>query len=184
VTESDPVAALAAQLSELRGHLARLTGETGALRARHSEDYGHVMVLLLEVKKLSEKIDAAIARRQADEPAAPYWAGLDRDEYAARLGELREWVEQFARVQWPAYMTKIPECWAAHPEAVWELSNLMTEWGRIHADADNRDLQAALWFFERWLPGVLGRLAAAVKCDVAGCRMVRSSPWERSPPRY
>ena len=56
--------------------------------------------------------------------------------------------------------------------------------GRIYADPDNRPLQDALWFFERWLPGVLARLGQAVRCDVAGCRLTRSSPWERSPPRY
>jgi hypothetical protein len=81
-------------------------------------------------------------------------------------------------------MARLAPCWANHPEAVWELSNLMTEWARIYGDPDSRPLQDALWFFERWLPGVLGRLAAAVKCDVAGCRLASSSPWERSPPRY
>ena len=185
MTEPDPVAALAAQLDELRGQLARYTGETGHLRARLEADSGQVLMLRLEIKKLGEKLDAAIARRQADEPPAPYWIGLDRDEGAARLGELRAWVEQVARVQWPAYMARIAPCWANHPEAVWELSNLMTEWARIYSDPDNRPLQDALWFFERWLPGVLGRLAQAVKCDVTGCRLARSSPWERSPPpRY
>ncbi len=61
MTEPDPIAALAAQLEQLRGQI-------GSLRARHSEDYGHVMVLMLEVRKPGEKIDAAIARRQAGEP--------------------------------------------------------------------------------------------------------------------
>jgi hypothetical protein len=184
VTEPDPIAALAAQLEELRGQLARYTGETGHLRARLEEDSGQVLMLRLEIKKLSEKIGAAIARRNADEPPAPYWFGLDGDEHAAELAELRAWVERVARVQWPGYMARIAPCWANHPEAVWELSNLMTEWSRIYGDPDSRPLQDALWFYERWLPGVLGRLAQAVKCDVAGCRLARSSPWERSPPRY
>lgn len=175
MTGPDPIAALAAQLEELRG-------QVGSLRARHSEDYGHVMVLLLEVKRLGEKIDAAIARRQTDEPMAPYWLGLNREEHAARLGEVRAWVEQVARVQWPGYLSKLPPCWPAHAEAAWELSNLMTEWVRIYGDPDNRPLQDALWFFERWLPGVLSRLGAALKCDVSGCRLAKSSPWERSPP--
>ena len=38
--------------------------------------------------------------------------------------------------------------------------------------------------FDSWLSGVLGRLAQAFKCGVAGCRPTRSSPWERCPPRY
>jgi hypothetical protein len=181
VTEPDPIAALAAQLEDLRGQLARYTGETGRLRARLDEDSGQVVMLRLEIKQLGQKIEAAIARRQTDEPPAPYWLGLNRDEGMARIAELREWVERVARVQWPAYMTKVPPCWPNHGEAVWELSNLMTEWRRVYADEDNRDLQAALWYFERWLPGVLGRLGAALKCDVAGCRAV---PRDRSPPRY
>jgi hypothetical protein len=60
----------------------------------------------------------------------------------------------------------------------------MAEWLRVYGDEDNRPLQDALWFHERWLPGVLGRLGHAIKCDVTGCRLARSSPWERSPPRY
>lgn len=184
MTEPDPIAALAAQLEDLRGQLARYTGETGHLRARLAEDSGQVVMLRLEIKQLGEKIEAAIARRNADEPPAPYWLGLSREEHAARLAELRSWVEDFARVQYPGYLASLPPCWPAHPEAAWELSNLMTEWVRIYGDPDNRDLQAALWFHERWLPGALTRLRQAVKCDAAGCRAVRSSPWERSPPRY
>ena len=184
MTEPDPIAALAAQLEELRGQLARYTGETGHLRARLEADSGQVLMLRHEIKKLGQKITAAIASREADEPPAPYWPGLRPDEYAAELGQLRAWVDRFARVQWPGYMDRIAPCWANHPEAVWELSNLMTEWTRIYGDPDNRPLQDAMWFYERWLPGVLGRLAQSVKCDVAGCRLTRSSPWERSPPRY
>jgi hypothetical protein len=184
VTEPDLITALAAQLEELRGQLARYTGETGQLRARLEEDSGQVMMLRLEIKKLGEKIEAAIARRDAGEPQAPYWPGLGQEEYAAGLAELRTWVERVARVQWPGYMAKLAPCWVNHPEAVWELSNLMTEWARIYGDPGNRSLQDALWFFERWLPGTLGRIGQAVKCDVAGCRLARSSPWERPSPRY
>jgi len=36
---------MAAQLGQLRGQI-------GSLMARHSEDHGHVMVLMLEVRKL------------------------------------------------------------------------------------------------------------------------------------
>jgi len=176
MTEPDPIAALAAQLEDLRGQI-------GALRARHGEDYGHVMVLLAEVKKLSEKIDAATARRQADDPPAPYWLGLSKDEHAARLAELRAWVERVGLVQYPGYFAKLPPCWPAHPEAVIELSTVMAEWSRVYGDPDNRPLPDALMWNDRWLPGVLGRLAAVIKCDVSGCRLVKSSPWERSPPR-
>jgi hypothetical protein len=184
VTEPDPVAALAAQLEELRGRLLRAEGETGQLRARMDDFSGQDMLMLLGIKKLGQKLDEATAKLQAADPQAPFWLRLGDGEHAARLGELRDWVDRFARVQYPGYLARLPDCWANHPEAVWELSNLMTEWVRVYGDEDNRDLQAALWWHERWLPGVLGRLAQAVKCDATGCRASRSSPWERAPPRY
>ena len=52
MTEPDPIAALAAQLEELRGQLARYTGETGHLRARLEADSGQVLMLRHEIKKL------------------------------------------------------------------------------------------------------------------------------------
>jgi regulator of replication initiation timing len=188
VTEPDPVAALAAQLDELRGQLARYTGETGHLRARLAEDSGQVVMLRLEIKQLAEKIDEQIdavnARRQAEKPQAPYWLGLTKDEHAARLARLRAWVDQVGLVQYAEYFGKLPPCWPSHPAAVIELSTVMAEWVRIYGDPDSRPLPDALVWNDKWLPGVLGRLAAAIKCDVSGCRLVQSSPWERSPPRY
>jgi hypothetical protein len=73
LTEPDPIAALAAQLEELSGQLARYTGETGHLRARLDADSGQVVMLRLEIKHLGGKTAAAIARRDADEPQAPCW---------------------------------------------------------------------------------------------------------------
>ncbi len=184
MAEPDPVAALAAQLEELRGQLARYTGETGHLRAKLAEDSGQVVMLRLEIKQLGEKIAAAIARRQADEPPAPYWLGLDREEHAARLGQLRAWVEQVGLTQYGDYFAKLPPCWPSHPAAVIELSTVMAEWVRIYGDPDNRPLPDALVWHDKWLPDVLGRLAVAIKCDVSGCRLVKPSPWELSPSRY
>jgi hypothetical protein len=58
-------------------------------------------------------------------------------------------------------------------EAVWELSALKTEWERIYADPENGDNQGLLNWHDRLLPGVLGRLADAIKCDVTGCTLSR-----------
>ena len=183
MTEPDPIAALAAQLAEVRGQLARYTGETGHLRARLDTDSGQVVMLRLQVKQLSERLEEATRKRATDEPPTPYWLGLSNDEHAARLAELRAWVEQVGLVQYQGYFAKLPPCWPRHPEAVIELSTVMTEWVRIYADPDSRPLQDALVWNDKWLPGVLGRLAAAIKCDVSGCRL-DSPAWGRSPPRY
>jgi hypothetical protein len=184
LTDPDPIAALAAQLEELRGQLARSQGEVGALRARLEEFSGTDLVMLTAIKQQGEKLDAAIARLQSADPPAPFWLRLDDAERTDRLTEVRDWVERFLRVQYAEYAATLAPCWEAHPAAVWELSNLMAEWLRVYGDEDNRPLQDALWFHERWLPGVLGRLGQAIKCDVTGCRLARSSPWGRSPPRY
>ena len=92
------------------------------------------------------------------------------------LAELSEWVETFLRRHYPGYAARLPRCWASHPEAVWELSTLRAEWERIYSDEDNRDLQGALAWHDRWFPGVLGRLAASIKCDESGCRMPAARP--------
>jgi hypothetical protein len=182
--DPDPDATLAAQVAHLRGELSRYAGEVGGLRARMEEFTGRDMAQLLEIKKLGEKLDEALTRHQATDPPAPFWRGLDREGHAARLAELRDWVERFARVEYPGYLAKLPPCWPNHREALWELSNLMTEWVRVYGDPDNRDLQAALWWHERWLPGAIQRLGQAIRCDATGCSLARSSPYERSPPRY
>ena len=170
MAESDPVADLAAQLEQLRGELS-------AFRARweaklKAEGIGGTMTLLLEVKHLRERLDEALDKRQLKPPPAPWWC-VDEAEGRAMLAELREWVETFLRRHYPGYAGRLPRCYANHPEAVWELSTLRAEWERIYADEDNRDLAGALVWHDRYLPGVLARLAGSVKCDEAGCRMAR-----------
>jgi hypothetical protein len=185
LTEPDPVAALAAQLEELRGQLARYTGETGHLRARLDADSGQVVMLRLEIKHLGEKIEAAIARRDADEPQAPYWLGLTPEEHAAALARLRAWVEQVGLTQYRDYFAKLPPCWPSHPAAVIELSTVMAEWVRIYgSDPDNRPLQDALVFNDKWLPGVLGRLHHAIGCSTMGCHLEELADRARPTSRY
>ena len=46
---------------------------------------------------------------------APFWLGLSEAEHAARLAEVRAWVERVAFVQWPDYMTRLAPCWAEPP---------------------------------------------------------------------
>jgi hypothetical protein len=145
VTEPDPVTALAAQLEELRGQLARYTGETGHLRARLEADSGQVLMHRHEIKKPGQKITAALASRETDAPPAPYWTGLSREEFAAESGERQAWVDRVARVRWPGYMARIAPCWPNHPEAVWDLDltgpdaiALVSQPPRVPAPQDER----------------------------------------------
>ena len=184
MTEPDPIAALAAQLEQLRGELSRYEGKTGQLAARLDKDSGQVVMLRLEIKHLGEKIEAAIARRDAEEPQAPYWLGLSKEDRAAAVAQLRAWVEQVGLVQYREYFAKLPPCWPSHPAAVIELSTVMTEWIRIYDDPASRPLQDALVFNDKWLPGVLGRLRTTITCDIRGCHLEEMARLPRSPPRY
>lgn len=167
-TEPDPVAGLAAQLEQLRGQWARSQGEIGALRERLNGSTSQVMLLLVAVKQLARRLDEALAKRRLAPPPAPWWC-VSEAEGRPMLAELRSWVD-FTTTHYPAYMARLPACWPNHPEAVWELSTLKAEWERVYGDEDNRDLAGALWWHERWLPGVIARLGKAITCDLSGCR--------------
>jgi hypothetical protein len=176
MTDPDPVAALAAQLEELRGQLARSQGDIGALKARMDNDVvSQTMLLRLEVKRLAEALAKAVEKRQLAPPPAPWWC-VAPAEGEAMLADLRGWVETFLRPHYADYLTGIPACVLAHPAAVWELSTLRAEWDRIFADADNRDLAGSLAWHDRYLPGVLTRLKAVIRCDESGCLRTRRGP--------
>ena len=175
MTEPDPLAALAAQVEELRGQLARSQGDIGHLRERLEAGSSQTAMLRLDVKQSRDELAEAIGKRRLKPPPAPWWR-VTRDEGEAMLADLREWVETFLRPHYPDYTTRLPACWANHFEAVWELSTLRAEWQRIYDDEDNRDLRGALNWHDRLLPGVLDRLATAIRCDEAGCRIARRPP--------
>jgi hypothetical protein len=174
VAEHDTLAALAAQVDDLRGTVARLHAVVTQWNARlETEGIGATLVLRAEVTRLAGQLSQAVSANRLSPPPAPYWLGLTRDQYAGQLAGLRSWVETFLRVHYPGYAARLRPCWPDHPEAVWELSDLMREWVRVYGDEDNRDLPGALWWHERWLPGVLARLEKAIGCDEAGCRRTR-----------
>jgi hypothetical protein len=173
MTEPDPVAALGAELAELRGQLARTQGEVGYLKARIENDSGQVVMYRLEIKQLRERLEEAVAKRRLAPPPAPWWV-VDEATGRELLAALRGWVDQHLRRHYPGYLARLPRCWPNHGEAVWELSTICAEWERVYADEDNRDLAGALTWHDRYLPETISRLAEAIKCDETGCRIARS----------
>lgn len=171
MTEPGPVAALAAQLEQLRGQLARTQGELGAVRERLETETSQTLLLRVEVKRQSEELAEAIEKRKLKPPPAPWWSA-GRDQAEAQLAELRGWVDGFFRRHYPGYAAQLEACWWRHMEAVWELSALKTEWERIYTDPENGDLQGLLNWHDRLLPGALSRIAAASTCNEAGCQRV------------
>jgi hypothetical protein len=172
LTEPDPVAALAAQLEQLRGQLARTQGEVGYLRERYEDEAGPAMLALSQVKQVREELAEAIEKRKLKPPPAPWWL-VDRDQAEAMLADLRGWFDGFLARQYPGYASRLAPCWWRHMEAIWELSALKTEWERIYPEPENGDNQGLLNWHDRLLPGVLSRLAEVIKCDVTGCKLPR-----------
>jgi hypothetical protein len=164
----EPVTRLAARLDTLHGQIT-------ALKARLDNDViGKHLTALAEIKQLRARIQdlealnlaeqlAGLARTVTDAldtppagPPAPYWIGLDPCQHATQLTELRQWTDTVLRTEYGGY--QVPACWASHPHAIWELSTLAAEWHRTY-NRKRPDLDRALEFHDRWLPGTIRRLA-------------------------
>jgi hypothetical protein len=184
MSADDAVTALAMRLEEL----AREVDEASQAAARDRQDVaaaktavaqwnarltvegiGPTLAMRRDIKNLSERIDAlaktlgtALDQGKLKAPRGPRWDNLSRDQEAAQLARLRDWVNGILRCQYPGY--KLPDCWAAHREALWELGALHAEWQRVFDDPLGADLESMLWFHERWLPGTLSRLNKVITC--------------------
>jgi hypothetical protein len=141
-------AALAAQLASLRGQVRAIFA-----RLDHAGLSGD-RNLAAELQALADTVTQTLDTRPHG-PAAPCWIGLSPDDHAARLAELRQWADTILRREYGGY--PLPACWAAHPHAIWELSTLAAEWHRTY-DRKHPDLNRALEFHDRWLPGAMRRV--------------------------
>jgi hypothetical protein len=161
----ESTAALAAKIVELKALVSELKGRvegyqlTAMLAGKQSS---RVSELAEKVGKLS----AAVAASAPSEPAL-VWDGTD----PAQLSELAKWVDMHLRVAYEAYTRPIVHnCWAHHPEALWELGNLWCEWRRIY-EGEVPLLDASLNWHDRWLPGVLARLKNVMNGCIGECSL-------------
>ena len=167
-------AALAAQIATVRGQVA-------ALKTRLDNDViGKQLVALAEIKRLRSQVTelahVAAETRDSDRqhgPAAPYWIGRDRAEYAAQLAELRQWADTVLRREYGGY--QLAACWDNHPHAIWELSTLAAEWHRTYS-SNRPSLDRALEFHDRWLPGTMRRVAEITRRCNPECAVRRHNP--------
>ena len=180
--DNDAIAALAIQVEQLSHQLDQARQDAAAAKATVAQwnarleqgGIGATLMMRRDFTKLDEKVEGlaatladAMEHEKLTAPSAPRWDNLDQADEAAQLAELREWVNGVLRAQYPEYI--LPGCWEAHHVALWELGNLHAQWRRVYGDPRGVDLEAALWFHERWLPGALARLNRAISPD-AGCR--------------
>ncbi len=109
-------------------------------------------------------------------PPAVRWADLDEAQASAVRADLAQWVTEVLFVIYPSARDAIRECWLAHADAVTEVSVTWLEYRRVFTP-DKPPLADALVFHDRWLPGMLRRVAAiTAKCSgVAGCIISRGN---------
>jgi hypothetical protein len=161
-TPDPAIAALAVQLAGLKDNLAQARDELETAK-----------------RELADRIDqiasdlAAQAEHDPKGPPATFWPTLDADAKKAALTLLTQWVA--AMREWhPHYFTSIEDCWAAHPEAVIELHNIMTEFTRVYKKK-HPSLADAILLYDRWLPGMLRRCGEVMKnCGPARCSRDRN----------
>jgi hypothetical protein len=162
----DAAAALAVQVAALRGQVrlifARLdkAGLTGDLN------------LADRFAELARTVAQALDTPPHG-PAAPCWIGLSPQDHAAQLAELRQWADTILRREYGGY--QLPGCWANHPHAIWELSTLAAEWHRTY-NRRRPDLDRALEFHDRWLPGTMRRIADITRRCNPECAARRPAP--------
>jgi hypothetical protein len=162
----ESLAALAVQVAALRGQVSLINKRLDRAGLRGDLDLAARFEDL--ARTVADALDAAAPRG----PAAPYWIGLDRDTYAARLAELQQWADTVLRQQYGSY--ELRDCWPNHPQAIWELSTLAVEWHRTYGNT-RPDLARALEFYDRWLPNTMSRITDMTRTCIPGCVMLRRS---------
>ena len=171
----ESLAALAAQVADLRGQLHALNERLD--RAGLHADLN----LTARFDQLAQTVTDALETAAPCGPAAPYWIGLDRDTYHVHLADLRHWAHTVLRQHYGGY--ELPDCWPRHIHAIWELSTLAAEWHRTYSQACP-DLARALEFYDRWLPGTMRRITDITRNCMPQCAMLRTPGDRAAHPRY
>ena len=118
----ESLAALAVQVADLCGQVRDINERLDQAGVRADLD------LAARFEDLAQTVADALEAAAPRGPAAPYWIGLDRDTYHARLADLRRWADTVLRQHYGGY--ELADCWPSHIHAVWELSTLAAEWHR------------------------------------------------------
>jgi hypothetical protein len=162
---SPSVAALAVHVNRLRREVDSLTAKVVALTGTQQE---HASVLddIAELRQQVEQILTTLTEEDEASPAQWFWLRMTDQTRAEKFAELFDWVETVLRTQYPDYLADhIRSCWPNHPEARWELAWLYQQWSLTYLSKRPAPRDAADWH-DRWAPGVLRRLSAAMnKCE-------------------
>jgi hypothetical protein len=170
---AESLAALAAQIADLRGQIRALNARLDQAGLRPGLD------LAARFEELAQTVAGAFDAAASGGPAAPSWIGLDHDTYHARLAELRRWADTVLRQHYGGY--ELRDCWPRHINAIWELSTLAAEWHHAYG-GPHPDLARALEFHDRWLPNTMRRITAITgKCMPQCVTLRRPGDWAARP---
>lgn len=140
----------------------KLIAEARAAEARDRK----VADLEQRVAELGEQLKQ-LAARGAGRPQPPLairWNELSPDEYATKIGELREWMHEVLFSLFPADAAAVQGCWESHPFArealgvAWQLH--VVAWSST-ADPAQRG---------QWLGQWRGHLREHLKTELAACK--------------
>jgi hypothetical protein len=163
----ESLAALAVQVAALRGQVTLLNQRLDRAGLRGDLD------LAARFEELAQTVAGALDAAAPRGPAAPCWIGLDRQAYAAQLGELRQWADTVLRRHYGGY--ELRDCWPSHIHVIWELSTLAAAWHHAYGGS-HPDLGRALEFYDRWLPGTMRRIDGITRACVREC-VTRRHTW-------
>jgi len=164
---SESLAALAAQVADLRGQVTLLS------QRLDRAGIGGDLDLAARFEDLAQTVASTLDAAAPRGPAAPSWTGLNRQAYEAQLAELRQWADTVLRRHYGGY--ELRDCWPSHIHAIWELSTLAAAWHHAYG-GPRPDLGRALEFHDRWLPGTMRRIAAITRTCMPECA-TRRRPW-------
>ena len=159
--------------------LGRLAAEVARIRESIRGAFGKHATLAAEVAALTDKVNG-IAPGKPVTPEAPFWMLEDAGQYQAQLTALKQWVSGVLLPEYGPYCEWLRDCWPAHRAAIWELSTLWAAW-RLAYDQEHPDLQAAIVWHDRLLPGVVARLREPLRSCGAGrgCLAAANSRFDR-----
>ncbi len=174
--------ALGESLAALAVQVAALRGQIGAINERlDSAGLCDGLNLAARFEELAQTVADTLGAAAPRGPAAPYWIGLDRDTYHARLADLRRWADTVLRQHYGGY--ELRDCWPRHIHAIWELSTLAAEWHRTYG-GPRPDLARALEFYDRWLPNTIRHIADITRACMPQCVTLRSPGDWNALPQY
>ncbi len=169
--EPASVAALAIQVVQLRREIEELRHQLDDLTGTQRQ-HARTVADLGELRQQIRQILTILDTENEASPARWFWLTMSDEEREAKFAELYDWVETVLRQQYPGYVSDdIKPCWPNHPEARWELTWLYQLWALTYLTSRPTPKDAGDWH-DRWVPGVIRRVAEVMVGCRTSCRTV------------